>query len=190
MIVWKIFNINLQRHLTLYLEFTEKRWSVPEVLSSIVQTLVRVLFCPCGGPISYFEYLRQREIQRHWNEVRREHRINLELQSFPKIMGQLVTFISNSFSLSSPLSLAMLLRCCVCVSSEDPSFYQLCEGKEGGVSANDNDSLNTFIATAYRCLKWKFTMSKPFCVLSSKILAAIVQIYLKSLRVRNAGEVR
>ena len=38
-----------------------------------------------------------------------------------------------------------------------------------GVSANDNESLNKVMETAYRC-----TLSEPFCVLSRNFLARIV----------------
>ena len=42
------------------------------------------------------------------------------------------------------------------------------------VPANDNESLNKVMATAYRCVEKKSTLSKPFCVLSRNFFARIV----------------
>ena len=70
------------------------------------------------------------------------------LQSWPKIMGQFATYISKSFSAPPPL--AMLLRCCVYVQSEGSQQLSTLRGG-GGVSENDDDSLNKAMATAYTC---------------------------------------
>ena len=73
------------------------------------------------------------------------------LQPWPKIMGQLTTFIGNSFS--DPPS---PLQCCFAAvftsSLQAPSCYQHCKG-EGEVSGNENESLNNVMVTAYQCVK-------------------------------------
>ena len=66
-------------------------------------------------------------------------------------MGQFATFILNTFS-APPLPLEMLLRCCVYAQSEVSQLLSTLPGG-GGVSQNDNKSLNMVIATAKICVQ-------------------------------------
>ena len=67
-------------------------------------------------------------------------------------MGQFACNIYLEVFLCPPLPLAMLLRCCVYVQCEGSQQLSTLRGG-GGVSENDDESLNKVMATAYRCVK-------------------------------------
>ena len=72
-------------------------------------------------------------------------------------MGQFATFMSNSLSfLPPPRNVVTLL--CLCKVRRIPVNINIVSWKGGGgggegVSANDNESLNKVMETAYRCVE-------------------------------------
>mgnify|MGYP000633412766 CR=1 FL=1 len=61
--------------------------------------------------------------------------------------GKIAAFIKLCLFSLPPFPLAMQLRCCVCVQSLASQLPR------GGDSANDNESLNKVVATAYFCVE-------------------------------------
>lgn len=86
-------------------------------------------------------------------------------------MGQFATLISNSFSAPLPPR-NVVTPLCLCTVRRILAAIDIASRR--GVSANDSESLNMVMVTAYRYLKQKCTLSKPFCILSRKFLAKIV----------------
>ena len=92
-------------------------------------------------------------------------------------MGQFAALITISFSaptppLLSPVNLLITLLC-LCTVGRIPGF-NIPRGRGGGLSTNDNESLNKVMETGYRYVEYKCTLAMPFCVLSRECLVRIV----------------
>ena len=75
----------------------------------------------------------------------------MNLQSWPKIMGQFPTYIAKSFSVPPPPRNVVTLLC-LCTVRRIPAAINIAWGR-GGVSENDDESSNKVMETAYRCVK-------------------------------------